>query len=62
MAEIDEEEIYHSIRIRENRKFPLFNREREPDVYKKALEDITKANTAGEMLDIAYRVLSENRL
>ena len=61
MAEIDEEEIYHSIRIREDRKVLPFKREREPDVYKKALEDITKANTAGEMLDIAYRVLSENR-
>jgi hypothetical protein len=33
----------------------------ERDAYKRALWDITKANTVGEMLDIAHRVLSENR-
>lgn len=58
---MDEEQIYHSIRMREDRKVVPFEREREPDVYRKALEDITKADTAGQMLAIAYRVLSENR-
>lgn len=33
----------------------------ERDAYKKALEDITKATTVGKMLEIANRVLAENR-
>lgn len=33
----------------------------ERDAYKQALWDITKASTVGEMLDIAHRVLSENK-
>lgn len=31
------------------------------EAYKQALWDITKAATVGEMLDIAHRVLMENR-
>ena len=31
------------------------------EVYKQALWDITKAATLGEILDIAHRVLSENK-
>lgn len=33
----------------------------ERDAYKKALEDITKAVTVKDMLNIAYSVLAENR-
>jgi hypothetical protein len=58
---MDEEEIYHSIRMREDRKHKSFEIGREGEVYRKALVDITNANTAGQMLAIAYRVLSENR-
>jgi hypothetical protein len=58
---MDEENVIGIQKMRESNKFHRFNLEKECDAYKKALEDITKANTVGEMLDIAYRVLSENR-
>ena len=34
---------------------------RERDEYKKALEDILNAHTVGRMIEIANRVLKENR-
>ena len=34
---------------------------RERDEYKKALEDIINAHTVGRMIEIANRVLKENR-
>ena len=34
---------------------------RERDAYKKALEDILKAHTVGRMIEIADRVLKENK-
>ena len=54
---MDEERVIGIQRMREDIKA----RSLECDAYKKALEDITKAVTVGEMLDIAYRVLAENR-
>lgn len=33
----------------------------ERDAYKQALEDIIKAHTVGKMIEIANRVLNENR-
>ena len=54
---MDEERVIGIQRMREDIKA----RSLECDAYKKALEDITKAATVGEMLDITYRVLAENR-
>ena len=54
---MDEERVIGIQRMREDIKA----RSLECDAYKKALENITKANTVGEMLTIAYGVLSENR-
>ena len=54
---MDEERVIGIQKMREDIKA----RSLECDAYKKALEDITKADTAGQMLVIAYRVLEENR-
>lgn len=35
--------------------------EKESDAYKKALEDILNATTVGQMIQIADRVLKENK-
>lgn len=56
----DEENLHQLLGLvhyREKRKDVYDER----DAYKRALWDITKAATVGEMLDIAHRVLSENR-
>ena len=59
---MDEERLIGIQKIFKDKKdLKSFERERSSEVYKKALEDITRADTAGQMLDIAYRVLSENR-
>ena len=58
---MDEEYEMHRllglVHYREKRKTV----EEEKNEYKKALEDITKATTVMQMIDIAYRVLAENR-
>ena len=58
---MDEEYQMHQllglVHYREKRK----TIEEENNEYRKALENITKAETVKQMLDIAYRVLSENR-
>ena len=59
---MDEESIIGIQKMREENKWHRFNVDKECEAYKKALEDITKADTAGQMLAIAYRVLEENRL
>jgi hypothetical protein len=58
---MDEETLIGIQKMREDNKWHRFTLEKENEAYKKALEDITKAITVREMLDIAYRVLSENR-
>jgi dsDNA-binding SOS-regulon protein len=58
---MDEENVIGIQRMREINRHHRFNVDKECDAYKKALEDITKADTAGQMLAIAYRVLEENR-
>lgn len=58
---MDEDTLIGIQKMREDNKWHRFNLEKENEAYKKALENITKAATVGEMLDIAYRVLSENR-
>lgn len=56
---MDEETIIGIQKMRERKEIkPL---EKEGEVYRKALVDITNADTAGQMLAIAYRVLQENR-
>jgi hypothetical protein len=56
---MDEETIIGIQKMRERKEVkPL---EKEGEVYRKALVDITNADTAGQMLAIAYRVLQENR-
>lgn len=66
----NEEEIYHSILLREQYRAMAEQFEKELDIeereynrekaYKKALEDILKASTVGDMIRIADRVLKEN--
>jgi len=62
----NEEEIYHSILLREQYRAMAEQYERELDtdecnVYKKALEDILKATTVADMVRIADKVLKENK-
>ena len=58
---MDEESVIGIQKMREQNRWHRFNVDKECEAYKKALEDITKVNTVGEMLDIAHRVLSENK-
>ena len=58
---MDEERLIGIQKMREDNKWHRFNVEKECEAYKKALEDITNVDTAGQMLTIAYRVLEENR-
>jgi hypothetical protein len=58
---MDEENIIGMQKMREEKKWHRFNVDKECEAYKKALEDITNADTVGQMLTIAYRVLQENR-
>ena len=58
---MDEERLIGIQKMREDNKWHRFNVEKECEAYKKALEDITNADTVGQMLTIAYRVLEENR-
>lgn len=67
----NEEEIYHSILLREQYRAMAEDLERELDAeeaeynreqaYKKALEEILKSSTVGDMVRIADRVLKENK-
>jgi|688.fasta_scaffold54861_12 hypothetical protein len=58
---MDDEDSLHQllglVHYREKRKDVYEER----DGYRQALVDITKAATVGEMLDIAHRILSENK-
>lgn len=66
----NEEEIYHSILLREKYRAMAEELERELDkeaeafsreqIYKKALENILKATTVADMVRIADAVLREN--
>jgi dsDNA-binding SOS-regulon protein len=58
---MDEDTLIGIQKMREDNKWHRFTIEKECEAYKKALEDITNADTAGQMLTIAYRVLEENR-
>jgi hypothetical protein len=58
---MDENTLIGIQKMREDNKWHRFNLDKECEAYKKALEDITNADTAGQMLTIAYRVLEENR-
>jgi len=58
---MDEESIIGIQKMREQNRWHRFTVDKECEAYKKALVDITNANTAGQMLAIAYRVLEENR-
>lgn len=56
----DEEQLHQllgQVHYREKRK----DVHKERDEYKKALEDILNAHTVGKMIEIADRVLKENR-
>lgn len=67
----NEEEIYHSILLREQYRAMAEQFERELDMeeatynrellYKKALEDILKATTVADMVRIADTVLKQNK-
>lgn len=67
----NEEEIYHSILLREQYRAMAEQFERELDreeatynrelFYKKALEDILKATTVADMIRIADTVLKQNK-
>jgi hypothetical protein len=58
---MDENTLIGIQKMREDNKWHRFNLDKECEAYKKALEDITNADTAGQMLTIAYRVLEENK-
>ena len=51
------EQLLGQVHYREKRK----DVHEERDQYKKALEDILNAHTVGKMIEIADRVLKENR-
>ena len=56
MENHEQERMLGLIKMREKQKEPS-----KETVYEKALEDILKAHTVGEMVKIADRVLKENR-
>jgi len=62
---MDEETIIGIQKMREEKKDGVYNIIdevcEERDEYKKALEDILQAHTVGKMIEIASRVLNENR-
>lgn len=62
---MDEETIIGIQKMREEKKDGVYNIIdevcEERDEYKKALEDILQAHTVGKMIEIASRVLQENR-
>lgn len=68
----NEEEIYHSILLREQYRAMAERYERELDMeeaeynreqlYRKALEDILKATTVADMVRIADSVLKSNKV
>lgn len=62
---MDEETIIGIQKMREEKKDGVYNIIdevcEERDEYKKALEDILQAHTVGKMIEIANRVLKENR-
>lgn len=62
---MDEETIIGIQKMREEKKDGVYNIIDEVcderDEYKKALEDILQAHTVGKMIEIASRVLNENR-
>lgn len=62
---MDEETIIGIQKMREEKKDGVYNIIdevcEERDEYKKALEDILQAHTVGKMIEIASRVLKENR-
>jgi mevalonate kinase len=58
---MDQDTIVGIQKMREHKPTTIYDIMDERDAYKQSLEDITKAATVGEMLDIAHRVLSENK-
>lgn len=64
---MDEETVIGIQKMREAKKTNFVNDNlfdevcEERDEYKKALEDILQAHTVGKMIEIASRVLRENR-
>lgn len=58
---MDHDTIIGIQKMREHKPTTVYDIMDERDVYKQALLDITKVTTVGEMLDIAHRVLSENK-
>jgi hypothetical protein len=58
---MDQDTIVGIQKMREHKPTTVYDLMDERDAYKQALWDITKAATVGEMLDIAHRVLSENK-
>ena len=58
---MDQDTIVGIQKMREHKPTTVYDIMDERDAYKQALCDITKAATVGEMLDIAHRVLSENK-
>lgn len=62
---MDEETVIGIQKMREAKKDGVYNIIddvcEERDAYKQALEDILKAHTVGKMIEIANRVLQENR-
>jgi hypothetical protein len=58
---MDQDTIVGIQKMREHKPTTVYDIMDERDAYKQALQDITKATTVDEMLDIAHRVLSENK-
>lgn len=62
---MDEETVIGIQKMREAKKDGVYNTIddvcEERDAYKQALEDILQAHTVGKMIEIASRVLRENR-
>lgn len=58
---MDHDTIIGIQKMREHKPTTVYDIMDERDAYKQALLTITKANTVGEMLDIAHRVLLENK-
>jgi|DEB3_MinimDraft_2_1074329.scaffolds.fasta_scaffold85295_2 mevalonate kinase len=58
---MDQDTIVGIQKMREHKPTTVYDIMDERDAYKQALQDITKAATLDEILDIAHHVLSENK-
>ena len=58
---MDQDTIVGIQKMREHKPTTVYDIMDERDAYKQALQDITKAATLDEILDITHRVLSESK-